>query len=60
MAGRTTLFVTHRLVCLEIADEILVLRAGRIVERGRHHELLQMGRLYRRMWDLQTQRLVGG
>ena len=58
MAGRTSLLVTHRLVGLESADEILVLQAGRIVERGRHHELVQMGGLYRRMWDLQRQALV--
>lgn len=55
MAGRTTLLITHRLVGLEAADEILVLRRGCIVERGRHHELLQMGGTYRRMWDLQSQ-----
>lgn len=57
-AGRTTLLVTHRLVGLEVADEILVLRAGRVVERGRHHELMQMSGLYRRLWDLQMQRLA--
>jgi len=57
-AGRTTLLITHRLVGLEDADEILVLRAGRVVERGRHHELMQMGGLYRRLWDLQTQQLA--
>jgi ABC-type multidrug transport system fused ATPase/permease subunit len=55
MAGRSTLLVTHRLVGLEGADEILVLRAGRIVERGRHQGLMQMGGIYRRMWELQTQ-----
>ena len=54
-AGRTTLTITHRLVGLEDADEILVLRAGRVVERGQHHDLMQMGGLYRRMWDLQNQ-----
>lgn len=54
MVGCTTLIVTHRLVGLEEADQILVLRAGRIVERGRHHDLLQKGGLYRHMWDLQT------
>ena len=54
-AGRSTLLITHRLVGLEAADEILVLRGGRIVERGRHHDLMQMGGLYRRMWDLQNQ-----
>ena len=56
--GCTTLILTHRLVGLEETSEILVLRAGRIVERGRHHDLLQMGGLYRRMWDLQNQALV--
>ncbi|NIV29516.1 MAG: hypothetical protein GWN58_08390, partial [Anaerolineae bacterium] len=43
------------LVGLEAAGEILVLRAGRIVERGRHHDLMQMDGLYRRMWELQSQ-----
>jgi ABC-type multidrug transport system fused ATPase/permease subunit len=55
MASKTTLIITHRLVGLEAVDEILVLRTGRIVERGRHHELWQMGGLYRRMWELQNQ-----
>jgi ATP-binding cassette subfamily C protein CydC len=58
MAQRTSLIVTHRLVELEAADEILVLRAGRVVERGRHADLLQMGGLYRRMWALQNQVLA--
>lgn len=55
MNGRTTLLITHRLVGLEAFDEILVMREGRIVERGRHHQLLEMDGLYRRMWELQTQ-----
>jgi ABC-type multidrug transport system fused ATPase/permease subunit len=54
-AGRAALLITHRLVGLEAADEILVLRAGRIVERGRHHDLIQMEGLYRRMWELQNE-----
>jgi thiol reductant ABC exporter CydC subunit len=54
MVGRTTLIITHRLVGLETVDEVLVLRAGRIVERGPHHDLWQMGGLYRRMGDLQN------
>jgi ATP-binding cassette subfamily C protein CydC len=58
MVGRTTLIVTHRLAGLESADEILVLRAGRIVERGQHHELMNIGGIYRRMWDLQHQVLA--
>jgi len=55
MAGRTWLLITHRLLGLEAAGEILVLHAGRIVERGRHHELMQMAGLYRQMWELQNQ-----
>lgn len=57
MHGRTTLIVTHRLVGLEAVDEILVLRAGRVAERGRHHELMQLRGLYCQMWELQSQAL---
>jgi len=60
MVGRTTVIITHRLVGLEVADEILVLQAGKVVERGRHHDLIQMGGLYRRMWELQNQVLAPG
>jgi ATP-binding cassette, subfamily C, bacterial CydCD len=51
MAGRATLTITHRLAGLETMDEILVLQGGRLVERGRHAELLRLGGLYRRMWQ---------
>ncbi len=50
-AGRTTLLVTHRLTGLQAVDEIVVLDAGRVVERGSHAGLLQAGRLYARMWQ---------
>ncbi len=60
MQGRATLIITHRLVALEEVDEILVLRAGRIVERGRHDELMQMNGVYRRMWELEHRRLEIG
>jgi ABC-type transport system involved in Fe-S cluster assembly fused permease/ATPase subunit len=55
MGARTTVLVTHRLVGLEAMDEILVLRAGRVMERGSHHDLIQLGGLYARMWALQCQ-----
>jgi ATP-binding cassette subfamily C protein CydC len=58
MARKTTLIITHRLVGLDAVAEIAVMRGGRIVERGAHHDLLQLGGLYRRMWDLQNQVLV--
>lgn len=52
-AHRTTLMMTHRLVELEDVDEIVVMRSGRVMERGRHDELMQLDGFYRRMWELQ-------
>ena len=52
MEKRTTLTVTHRLVGLERADEILVLQAGQVIERGRHEDMPRHAGLYRRMWEL--------
>jgi ATP-binding cassette, subfamily C, bacterial CydCD len=57
MRGKTSLLITHRLVGLENVDEILVMDGGRIVEQGTHAELLQQGRLYRHLWELQNQML---
>ncbi len=54
--GRTTLVIAHRLSTIVDADQILVLDHGRIVERGRHDELLQAGGLYAQLWDLQRQK----
>lgn len=51
--GRSLLLVTHRLVGLEAMDEILVLEAGRVVERGSHAALLAQRGLYWRMFSLQ-------
>lgn len=52
MQGRTTLLITHHLVGLEMADEILVLQQGKIHERGSHCDLLQLEGLYWKMWQL--------
>lgn len=57
MEGRTTLMITHRLVGMLWMDEILVLKNGSIFQRGTHLDLLQAGGLYKRMWDLQSQRV---
>ncbi len=54
MPGRTTLLITHRLIGLETMDEILVMEHGRVVERGRHEDLIRANGLYRRMWELQN------
>ncbi|MGO9959583.1 MAG: thiol reductant ABC exporter subunit CydC [Solirubrobacteraceae bacterium] len=48
--GRTTLLITHRLAGLEEIDEVLVLDAGRVLERGTHAELVGAGGRYSRMW----------
>jgi ATP-binding cassette subfamily B protein len=53
MAGRTTLIIAQRLRTLKMADAILVLERGRIVQRGTHLELLSQPGLYRRIYDLQ-------
>jgi len=53
--GRTTLVIAHRLSTVMEADQILVLEAGRIVERGRHNELLARQGRYAQMWTLQQQ-----
>ncbi len=53
--GRTTLVIAHRLSTIVKADEILVLDAGRIVERGTHDALLARGGVYAAMWDRQHQ-----
>jgi len=53
--GRTALVIAHRLSTVIGADQILVMDAGRIVERGRHAELLARDGFYARMWRLQQQ-----
>ncbi|CAE6728882.1 lipid A export permease/ATP-binding protein MsbA [Paraburkholderia aspalathi] len=55
MKGRTTLVIAHRLSTIERADRILVMDAGRIVERGSHRELLAQGGLYAHLHRIQFQ-----
>ncbi|MGH2588614.1 MAG: ABC transporter ATP-binding protein [Dehalococcoidia bacterium] len=53
MRGRTTFVIAQRLRTVRRADQILVLREGRIVERGRHGELLEADGHYRQIYDLE-------
>ncbi len=51
--GRTTFVIAHRLSTIRSADQILVIEAGEIVERGTHEELLATGGRYRQLYDKQ-------
>lgn len=53
--GRTTFVIAHRLSTIVDADQIVVIEKGQIIERGRHHELLEiMGGKYSELWTKQT------
>ncbi|MBI4265841.1 MAG: ABC transporter ATP-binding protein [Acidobacteria bacterium] len=54
-SGRTTFVIAHRLSTIRSADQILVLEAGEIVERGTHAELLALDGRYRQLYDKQYQ-----
>lgn len=53
MSGRTTLVIAHRLSTIKNADRIVALANGRIVDEGRHEELLRRDSEYRRLYELQ-------
>jgi subfamily B ATP-binding cassette protein MsbA len=52
-SGRTTIVIAHRLSTVRRADLIVVIERGRIIETGRHAELLALGGSYRRLYELQ-------
>ncbi|MFN0038268.1 MAG: ABCB family ABC transporter ATP-binding protein/permease [Burkholderiales bacterium] len=54
--SRTTLIIAHRLSTVIDADEILVMDSGKIVERGRHRQLLERTGTYAHMWALQQEK----
>ena len=53
MKGRTSIMVAHRLSTIQHCDRILVMHHGRIRESGTHQELLRLGGIYRKLYDLQ-------
>jgi ATP-binding cassette subfamily B protein len=58
--GRTSLLISHRLSALRDADQIVVLRDGVVVERGRHAELIDRGGDYARLFSLQASGYLAG
>ncbi len=54
MSTRTTIAIAHRLSTIKNSDEIIVLHEGKIVERGKHEELLALGGYYKRLNDMQS------
>lgn len=56
LAGRSSvILISHRLANVTEADQILVLAGGRVVERGRHEELVGTGGTYARLWHAQQE-----
>jgi ABC-type multidrug transport system fused ATPase/permease subunit len=53
LRGRTSLVIAHRLSTIQNADRILVMHHGKLVEEGTHAELLEKGKLYARLYELQ-------
>ncbi len=53
MKDRTTLVIAHRLSTIEDADQVIVLRRGRVIEQGTHEELLATGKAYARLYQTQ-------
>ena len=58
LAGRTSLVIAHRLSTIRAADEVLVLDAGRIVERGNHSQLLRKRGHYFELYQQQFAELI--
>lgn len=53
MKGKTTIFISHRLGSTKLADEILVIDGGKIIERGNHSQLMNFNGKYRMMFEAQ-------
>ena len=59
LKGRTSFLIAHRLSTIKMADLILVVRDGKIIERGTHWELIQQNGYYRQLYTMQFEREMG-
>jgi ATP-binding cassette, subfamily B, bacterial len=57
--GKTTILVTHRLASVRMANCILVMKKGYLVETGTHEELLNYGGEYASLWNMQAKQYTG-
>ena len=53
MLGRTSIIIAHRLSTIMRTDKIIVMDRGKIVQIGKHNELIRQKGLYKRLWSLQ-------
>ena len=53
MKGRTSIIIAHRLSTILSADKIIVMKQGRIVQSGKHRELINKSGVYQELWNLQ-------
>ena len=56
---KTVIFISHRLSTTRIADRIIMLENGRVVEEGTHDELLELNGKYAQMWHVQAGAYIG-
>ncbi|MBQ9270149.1 MAG: ATP-binding cassette domain-containing protein, partial [Oscillospiraceae bacterium] len=55
--GRTTVVIAHRLSTIRGAEKIIVIDEGGVMEQGSHHELMALGGIYARYWNMQFEGL---
>jgi ABC-type multidrug transport system fused ATPase/permease subunit len=58
MEGKTVIAIAHKLNTLRQMDRIIVLKNGKIVESGKHDELLEKGGVYKTLWQIQTEGMI--
>jgi subfamily B ATP-binding cassette protein MsbA len=59
MEGRTSVIIAHRLSTIMHADMIVVLKEGKIVQQGKHYQLINQPGEYRKLWNLQKGGYLG-